>query len=55
MKKPSVPLPDPGLPEITLIQFTLLEPDQGQAAWVETPTVPSVPPAAAVILPSVMP
>src|SRR5450631_2761938 len=50
-KKPNVPGPLPGLPEVTVIQVTLLAPDHVQAAAVETATVPLNPPGAAVIFP----
>jgi len=54
-KKFSVPGPVPGLPEVTLIQVTLVVADHGQAAAVEILALPLNPPVVAVILPRVTP
>ena len=51
MKNPTVPGPVPWLPEVTVIQLTLLVADHPHPASVETMAVPLTPPCAAVIAP----
>ena len=55
MKNPVVPGPVPWLPDVTVIQLTLLAADHPHPACVETMAVPFTPPCAAVIVPSETP
>ena len=50
-KKPTVAGPLPELPDVTVIQLTLLAADQGQAAGADIATVPLNPPEAGAMFP----